>query len=91
MTPATASTLYFPVRVTSWPDSMLAAISANIIGVMTAPLSVADRPTTPWMKSGIKSAVPNMPIDMHVAAAAEDQTTRGLKSAGGISASTVFV
>ena len=47
VTPVTASILYLPIRVTSWPDSTLAAISANIIGVMTAPLWVAERPTTP--------------------------------------------
>lgn len=70
---------------------MLAPMRANIIGVTTAPLSVADRPTTPWMKSGMNSDVPNIAIETTVEATADDQTTRGRNSDGGIRASAVRV
>ena len=62
---------------------MLAAISANIIGVITAPLSDAERPITPWMKSGMNSIEPNIPSDISMAAADADHTTRLRNSDGG--------
>jgi len=36
----------------------------SIIGVRKLPLTVADTPSTPWKKSGMKMITPNMPIPL---------------------------
>ena len=62
---------------------MLAKISANIMGVSTAPLRVAELPITACTKRGMKSVVPKSAIETSVETTADVQTTRCLKSDGG--------
>src|SRR5437660_848267 len=67
-----------------WPELTDDKIIAIIIGVITAPLLVADVPTTPWMKSGRNTVDPNIASATSVAATDVVAIVRFLKRLGGM-------